>query len=322
MTNLSNTNQPLTADLLKEYYINQNLSASRIGEIFNMTTCQVYKRVQKWKIHKPSELKLKKGNAELKTKESLEKLYSVDNLSITQIGEKLGMTTGAVTSLFKRRGIPISKELRYLRTRRNDELRLKNLREKREAKIEEKKRNRKRNRKSGYHLSDTTKMRIRTAAVIRMSKSQKRTEAEIKMKKILEELGLGKLLKEQEPLIIVGENNQFEGAFLVDFLIKQCSKYLLPVVIQTDSRYHHNLPEIKAKDEKENKVLLRNGYIVLRFWDDEVEKGNVQTSLEMAEGSLIPILIRLCQKEKLIEMCRKYHIDTSRIEENTNPFDY
>lgn len=44
------------------------------------------------------------------------------------------------------------------------------------------------------------------------------------------------------------------------------------LAIYTDGEYWHNLPIVKNRDEKQNKILKQKGYRVLRFWEHEINK--------------------------------------------------
>lgn len=44
------------------------------------------------------------------------------------------------------------------------------------------------------------------------------------------------------------------------------------IVIQCDGDYYHNLPGYKERDERQNKVLIFNGFNVYRFWEHEINK--------------------------------------------------
>ena len=44
------------------------------------------------------------------------------------------------------------------------------------------------------------------------------------------------------------------------------------VAIYVDGDYWHNLPVVKNRDEKQNRILEENGYQVLRFWEHEIKR--------------------------------------------------
>ena len=54
---------------------------------------------------------------------------------------------------------------------------------------------------------------------------------------------------------------------IVDFYLPEYR-----IVIQCDGDYWHNLPGCKEKDDKQNKVLIFNGFNVYRFWEKDIKK--------------------------------------------------
>ena len=44
------------------------------------------------------------------------------------------------------------------------------------------------------------------------------------------------------------------------------------LAIYTDGDYWHNLPIVKNRDEKQNRILKQKGYRVFRFWEHEINK--------------------------------------------------
>ena len=54
---------------------------------------------------------------------------------------------------------------------------------------------------------------------------------------------------------------------IVDFYLPEYR-----IVIQCDGDYWHNLPNVKERDEKQDRVLSFNGFNVYRFWEYEINK--------------------------------------------------
>ena len=44
------------------------------------------------------------------------------------------------------------------------------------------------------------------------------------------------------------------------------------IVIYIDRDYWHNLPAVKKRDEKQNRILEENRYQVLRFWEHDINQ--------------------------------------------------
>jgi very-short-patch-repair endonuclease len=63
------------------------------------------------------------------------------------------------------------------------------------------------------------------------------------------------------------KNYYLEDIVNVDFFLP---KYNL--VIQCDGDYWHNKLEVKERDERQDKVLIENGYKVYRFWEHEINE--------------------------------------------------
>jgi very-short-patch-repair endonuclease len=84
------------------------------------------------------------------------------------------------------------------------------------------------------------------------------TKPELKMKEILESKGIKYLFQQKI------------GGFMTDFLIKKSS-----IIIEVDGEYWHNYPLGRDKDRKRDLILSNMGYKVIRFWANDVLKGNV-----------------------------------------------
>jgi very-short-patch-repair endonuclease len=54
---------------------------------------------------------------------------------------------------------------------------------------------------------------------------------------------------------------------IVDFYLPEYR-----IVIQCDGDYWHNLPGVKEKDERQDKVLIFNGFNIYRFWEHEINE--------------------------------------------------
>jgi very-short-patch-repair endonuclease len=55
------------------------------------------------------------------------------------------------------------------------------------------------------------------------------------------------------------------------------------VVVFCDGDYWHNLPNYKIRDEKQNKILKENSWIVLRFWEHEINNNPKECALKIKE---------------------------------------
>ena len=68
--------------------------------------------------------------------------------------------------------------------------------------------------------------------------------------------------------------------YRVDFLVND------DVIIEADGMYWHNLPGIQEKDKLRDDILKSNGFIVFRFWEDEIKK-DVSNCINKIEKYLI-----------------------------------
>ncbi len=68
--------------------------------------------------------------------------------------------------------------------------------------------------------------------------------------------------------------------YRVDFLVND------DIIIEADGMYWHNLPGIQEKDKIRDEILKLHGFIVFRFWEDEIKK-DVSTCINMITKYLI-----------------------------------
>ena len=84
----------------------------------------------------------------------------------------------------------------------------------------------------------------------------KDTNIELKVEKELQKRGIN--YQKQVPLCNIA---------IVDFYLPEYR-----IVIQCDGDYWHNLQGRKEKDERQNKILIFNGFNVYRFWEYEIKQ--------------------------------------------------
>lgn len=120
-----------------------------------------------------------------------------------------------------------------------------------------------REKRTGTHLSETTKMKIREWHLTHVNKVFTNTKIELKMKEMLDKLGVYYI--QQYPL---------EHIARVDFYIPD--KLL---VIECDGCFYHACHQCGftkyhqdkiAKDSNKTSALQKLGYSVLRFWGHEI----------------------------------------------------
>jgi len=267
--------EPLNKEFLEQHYLTLNKSVRQIMTEFNLSASKIIKALKRYGFQKPAELKYKKGNPELKTKEALEQMYNIDKLSITQIAEKFKCTPGSVTKLFKSRGIPIQKNLKY--ERRRDFIKLRSARKKlKKDAIELSKETNRQRFRTGAPMSPEAKSKSRIKAIERGVKNQNRTPVELKTSEILRKLNA----KFQEQLgILLYQGNICTEGYIVDFLILNDKQ---PIVLEVDSDYHHNISKIVEKDKIENQTLITLGFKVIRLNSEYVSEKQITECLNLA----------------------------------------
>lgn len=67
------------------------------------------------------------------------------------------------------------------------------------------------------------------------------------------------------------------GRYFYDFCIPE-----IMLLIETDGKYWHSIPENKARDLLKNKLAIKNGYTLFRFSEDEV-KDNINKCIKQIE---------------------------------------
>ena len=115
----------------------------------------------------------------------------------------------------------------------------------------------------GKKDSEQTKQKKREASLSHPNRVFRDTSIELKIESELKRLGI--LFKKQVPLCKIAR---------VDFLLAE-----LKTIIQADGCYWHGCPQhfpnnmkSKEKDEKQDKILIENGFDVYRFWEHEINE--------------------------------------------------
>lgn len=302
----------LDKDFLIENIIKQGKSISMVMKEYTLSRNKITGALKKHGVEVPRYLSIKNGErlAILANKELLEKLHYDKKMTKTQIAKKFGSTLLTVTKLFEKFGI---KAINY-KPRESYILRSKRKKEIQQQKALEKELNRQRIRAKGGNQSERTKLKIQIEAVIRASKSTKRTLAELQVRELLETMRVAPKPQEQKALFILRKtSNEIIGAYCVDFYIGRSKKIRHSIVIQIDSRYHHNLPEIIKKDTYENQLLTDHGeYTVVRLWNDELTQKNLERILEVAYRLDTPKVVRFHYPPEFLKRCPKNYLEKDK----------
>jgi very-short-patch-repair endonuclease len=81
------------------------------------------------------------------------------------------------------------------------------------------------------------------------------TSIEIKVGEILKEIGINYI------------SQKVMGPYIVDFYLPDAK-----IVIECDGDYWHNLPKLKARDERKDRWLNSHGQKVIRIWEHEINE--------------------------------------------------
>jgi len=108
----------------------------------------------------------------------------------------------------------------------------------------------------GHKHSEGAKKKMREAKINNPNRIFKDTSIELKIEAELQRRNIN--YQKQVPLCKIA---------IVDFYLPEYR-----IVIQADGDYWHNLPGRKEKDERQDKVLIFNGFNVYRFWEHEINE--------------------------------------------------
>lgn len=110
--------------------------------------------------------------------------------------------------------------------------------------------------KSSYSPTEETRQKYRENALrtLKILQEKKSSGIERKTEKILKEFNI--VYETQKSLLKITR---------ADFYIPS-----LKTVIYCDGDYWHNLPNYVKRDKRQNKLLRKAGYIVLRFWEHDI----------------------------------------------------
>jgi len=110
--------------------------------------------------------------------------------------------------------------------------------------------------KKGVPQTEAGKRKIREWQINHPNRKFKDTDIELKMEAELQRRGIN--YQKQVPLCSIA---------IVDFYLPEYR-----IVIQCDGDYWHNRQGAKERDERQDKVLIFNGFNVYRFWGHEINK--------------------------------------------------
>jgi len=267
---------------LESLYKNKKLSTSEIAEKFSCSTCTIVRRLHNYDI--PI-----RGLRINISKENLESLYVKKEMNIYQIAKKLncsGITIlnrlnyynistrkrgkfregkyeveipkGKIRHLYINKGLTISEISKIFDCSRTTlykrlykyNIPVRNVSEALKGNPSPMK---------GKHHTAETRRKLSRATVRQLASGRMKrrdTSIELKMERELKRINI--CYQKQVPLCDIT---------VVDFYLPEYK-----IVIYADGDYWHNIPEVRDRDKRQNRILEDKGYRVLRFWGREINK--------------------------------------------------
>ena len=266
---------------IKSLYMNDKLSISEIAKRFNCCCKSISQRLR--------DLNIVTGIRKIEIpKNELEDLYIKNKMTIYQIGKKFGCDGVTILNRLNQYNIPIRKKGELIEGENEIEIprgKLKHLYVER-----------------GLTISEIVKMfnwsrgtvykRLRRYGLVRsvsealkgkpsVFKGRHHTlETKKKLSKAtIKQLASGKMRRKDTFVESKIESELIRNNINYQKQVPLCNitvvDFYLPdykVAIYVDGDYWHNLPVVKNRDEKQNRILEENGYQVLRFWEHEIKR--------------------------------------------------
>lgn len=116
-------------------------------------------------------------------------------------------------------------------------------------------------------LSDPKEVEILKLRLLNAKTVNRDTSIEIKMQDILRQHGY--FFKTQMPICNI---------CIPDIILPERK-----IIIQCDGDYWHNYPDGNEQDRKQDEILTKNGWRVIRFWEHEINE-NIQDCLRRFEA--------------------------------------
>lgn len=221
-------------DDLKNLYSKKKMSIYQIAEKFNCDGVTILIRLNQHNIPIRKKGELRKEKYEVKIpKNKIRHLYIDRRLTISEINKIFHCSRATLHKRLHRYGISIRSVSEALKGKPSP--------------------------MEGKHHTAETRKKLSRATVRQLTSGRmkrKDTSIELKMERELERNNI--CYQKQVPLCNIT---------VVDFYLPEYK-----IVIYTDGDYWHNLPEVKNRDEKQNEILEKDGYRVLRFWEHEINR--------------------------------------------------
>lgn len=271
----------ISKELLRDLYINKKLETNEIARKFNCSTTTIVKRLHYY------DIPIRRIRRDI-PQDRLADLYLNKKMTIYQIAKKINCNSVTILNRLREYSIPIWRN-EFRRGKYKVEIpkeKVKNLYIGKKIPVSEI--------KEMFNCSATTlrKRLERYGVPIRnISEALKGNPSPMKGKHHTEEtrkklsmltvrqLASGLMKVKDTSIEIKIEEELKRNHIYYQKNIPLCSvtvpDFYLPdykIAIYTDGDYWHNLPIVKNRDEKQNKILKQKGYQVLRFWEHEINK--------------------------------------------------
>jgi len=267
---------------IKSLYINDKLSISKIAKRFNCCCKSISQRLHDYNIVT--------GIRKIEIpKKELEDLYIKNKMTIYQIGKKSGCDGVTILNRLRQYNIPIRKKGELAMGKYRIEIsaeRAKNLYVDKKLPISEIKKLfnchhetlRKRLLRSGISIRDISEALKGKPSTFKGKHHTLETRKKLSILTV-KQLALGKMKKKDTSIEIKIEEELKRNQIYYQKYVSLCDitvpDFYLPnykIAIYTDGDYWHNLPVVKNRDEKQNRILKQKGYQVLRFWEHEINR--------------------------------------------------
>jgi len=267
---------------IKSLYINDKLSISKIAKRFNCCCKSISQRLHDYNIAT--------GIRKIEIpKKELEDLYIRNKMTIYQIGKKFGCDGMTILNRLNQYDIPIRKkgELRLEKYKVEiPKKEVKNLYIGKKIPVSKIKKIfncsattlRKRLERYGVPIRNISEALKGNPSPMKGKHHTEETRRKLSMLTV-RQLASGKMKRKDTSIEIKIEEELKRNHICFQKLVSLCGitvpDFYLPnyrVAIYIDGDYWHNLPVVKHRDEKQNRILEQKGYQVLRFWEHEINR--------------------------------------------------
>lgn len=221
----------ISPKILEDLYINKKNTIYQIAKEFHCNSVTILNRLNQYNI--PiwrNELRKGKYKVEI-PKEEVKNLYIGKKIPVSEIKKIFSCSATTLRKRLERYGVPIRNISEALKGKPSTF--------------------------KGKHHTEETRKKLSMLTVKQLASGLVKTQDTSIEKKIEEELRRNRIYYQKHVSLC--------GVTVPDFYLPDYK-----VAIYTDGDYWHNLPIVKNRDKKQNKILKQKSYQVLRFWEHEI----------------------------------------------------